>query len=101
MSPRSRIAPAVRERSSPSSPIPLLWGLIVVLALAGLLAWRKDRSLDLGFHEATGRYILETHHWPKRDPFTYTVADHPYITMHGLFQIAVALGKARTALGGR
>jgi hypothetical protein len=80
-----------------------LLACVAVLILTGLFAWRKDRSLDLGFHIATGRYILQTGHWPRLDPFTYTVSDHPYVAMGGLFQIAVALadraaGSVGTAL---
>jgi hypothetical protein len=67
--------------------------LLVILALAALFAWREETSLDLGFHLASGRYILEHGAWPRTDPFTYTVATHPYIDMHGLFQIAFALAE--------
>lgn len=73
--------------------------LALVMALALLLAWREDTSLDLGFHLATGRWILQHHAWPRTDLFTYTVPGHAYIDMHGLFQIAAAL--AHSAMGMR
>lgn len=64
---------------------------LIVLALAATFAIRTDAGLDLGFHLATGRWILEQGRMPALDPFTYTVPDHPYITMHGLFQVVAAV----------
>jgi hypothetical protein len=82
-----------RPANATGRPLEIVLALLLVLFLTAVLGWRKDRSLDLGFHAATGRYILQTHHWPKTDPFTYTMSDHPYITMHGLFQIGVAVAE--------
>ena len=56
-----------------------------------LLAWRTESSRDFGYHLATGRWILEHRSWPTVDSFTYTLSGRPYIDMHGLFQIALAL----------
>jgi hypothetical protein len=64
--------------------------LALVLALAAVFAWREETSLDLGFHVASGRWILEHRAWPRLDPFTYSVPGHEYVDMHGLFQIAAA-----------
>lgn len=61
-----------------------------LLLFAGTFAYRTDAGLDLGFHLATGRLILDTGAIPHVDPFTYTVPDHPYLTMHSLFQVLVA-----------
>lgn len=85
--------PRDRSEGAPRRSLEVIVALLLVLLLATVLGWRKDRSLDLGFHAATGRYILQTHHWPRTDPFTYTMQDHPYITMHGLFQIGVAVAE--------
>lgn len=74
--------------------------LVLVLLLAGTLSWREETSLDLGFHLATGRTILEQRAWPSRDPFTYTVPHRPYIDMHGLFQVALALADRAAGLAG-
>ena len=65
--------------------------LFAVLALAACLAWRTESSRDFGYHLATGRWILEHHAWPRVDSFTYTLAGRPFIDMHGLFQVALAL----------
>lgn len=85
--------PTVSPQTPPDSDHALLaWvALLLVLALAAVFAWREETSLDLGFHVASGRWILEHRAWPRLDPFTYTVASHPYVDMHGLFQIAAAL----------
>ena len=85
------IGPNPAATAAPASPtrLWLLFGL--VLGLAAIFAWREETSLDLGFHIASGRWILEHHQWPRLDPLTYTVPDHPYIDMHGLFQVACAL----------
>jgi tetratricopeptide (TPR) repeat protein len=65
----------------------------LVLGLAAVLAWREETSLDLGFHLATGRQILAERAWPRVDEFTYTVTGRPYIDMHGLFQVGLALAE--------
>ena len=62
-----------------------------ITALTVLLAWRTESSRDFGYHLASGRWILEHAAWPTVDSFTYTLAGRPYIDMHGLFQIALAL----------
>ena len=72
----------------------------LVALLAAVLAWRQEVSLDLGFHLASGRWILEHGAWPETDPFTYTVADHPYIDMHGLFQVLLAMVERAWGLAG-
>ena len=64
---------------------------VAILALAACLAWRTESSRDFGYHLATGRWILGHHAWPRVDAFTYTLAGRPYIDMHGLFQVAMAL----------
>ena len=99
------VEPAGAERPIASLPrsIARLYLVLVGLALAclaGVFAWREESSLDFGFHLATGRYILAHHAWPHTDIFTYTVASHPYIDMHGLFQIALAWAESAGAATG-
>src|SRR5439155_12809648 len=71
------------------------WTRFAILgAMAALTAafdWRTESSRDFGNHVATGRWILEHGSWPRVDSFTYTLSGRPYIDMHGLFQIALAL----------
>lgn len=89
------LSPPRVERPFASLPRGVAWLYLALVGfalagLAGVLAWREETSLDFGFHLATGRYILAHHAWPRMDIFTYTVPTHPYIDMHGLFQIALA-----------
>src|SRR5215467_11384616 len=65
--------------------------LLAVAALTAILAWRTESARDFGTHVAAGRWILEHASWPRVDSFTYTLAGRPYIDMHGLFQVALAL----------
>lgn len=73
--------------------------LLAVAALTAVLAWRTESSRDFGYHLATGRWILEHWSWPRVDSFTYTLAGRPYLDMHGLFQIALALAYRGGMLG--
>jgi hypothetical protein len=63
----------------------LLFGLLAVLSL------RQISSPDIGFHLKAGNYILSGHGWPRNDPFTFTLRDHPYIDTTWGYQIIVAL----------
>src|SRR6266496_856360 len=65
--------------------------LLAVAALTAVFAWRTESSRDFGYHLATGRWILEHGSWPRVDSFTYTLSGRPYVDMHGLFQLALAL----------
>jgi len=73
--------------------------LACVLLLAACFAWRTETSHDFGYHVATGEWILAHHAWPRVDTFTWTRAGAPYIDMHGLFQIALAVAARAGAAG--
>lgn len=104
--PADRGRPARRPAARAPGPAfpPRAWLSWAALAVIGVLAvafaWREETSLDLGFHVATGRWILQHHAWPQLDPFTYTVADHRYIDMHGLFQVVMGLGHRVAGMAG-
>ena len=63
------------------------------LVLLALLAFRQVSSIDIGFHLKAGNYILDRHGWPRTDPFTFTVSDHPYIDTSWGYQVLVALAE--------
>jgi hypothetical protein len=65
--------------------------LLAVITLLGLFAVRQVGSPDAGFHLATGQSILEERGWPRTDPFTYTVNDHPYIDTSWGYDVLLAL----------
>src|SRR5947209_8708755 len=96
--PRSRSAQATRKarRTCVAAPLPLppherTAVLLAAGVLAALLAWRTESSRDFGYHLATGRWILTHWSWPVVDSFTYPLAGRPYLDMHGLFQVLLAL----------
>ncbi len=65
-------------------------GLILTFVLIGLLSVRQIGSLDIGFHLKSGEFILQNHTWPRTDPFTYTLRDHPYIDTSWGYQAIIA-----------
>jgi hypothetical protein len=93
-------APAVRPKRPHGGRLERAIVLATVLALAAILAWREETSLDLGFHLATGRQMLADRAWPRLDEFTYTVTGRPYIDMHGLFQLGLALAEKAWGFAG-
>jgi hypothetical protein len=54
---------------------------------------------DCWWHIKTGEIILATHHWPHGDPYSYTVAGHPWLAYEWggdvLLAIAERLGGVR------
>jgi tetratricopeptide (TPR) repeat protein len=46
---------------------------------------------DIWWHLKAGEWILENHKIPRTDVFSYTAGDRPWIDLHWLFQVGVAL----------
>src|SRR3954469_18307202 len=97
MSRRSRTS-AVHQDARAGSPAPgrelsplRTSVFLAIAAFTVLLAWRTESSRDFGYHLATGRWILEHGSWPRVDSFTWTLSGRPYLDLHGLFQIVLAL----------
>lgn len=94
------------KRGDPKEPLPVTPGqrlpilplLVLVLGflVLALLAARQVGSLDVGFHLKAGEHILSGQGWPRTDPFTYTLNDHPYIDTSWGYQVLIAM--ARRAL---
>jgi len=78
--------PPERGPRRPLHSIPLFlgFGLLAVLAL------RQVGNPDVGFHLKAGEYILSGQGWPRNDPFTYTLKDHPYIDTSWGYQVVVS-----------
>lgn len=89
--PRPRAPAGERPPTDPdsrrASRISLGIVLSLVLVLGVILGWREVAGADLGFHLATARWMLEHRSFPATDPFTYTIADHPYVDLQWLFQL--------------
>jgi hypothetical protein len=65
--------------------------LIALPALAFLLGCTPLADFDVWWHLRTGQLILQTHHVPRVDLFTYTNATRPWIDVHWLYQVGLAL----------
>jgi hypothetical protein len=79
--PRRGRASHHRREVSPLSrklDLPLFAGLLVA-ALAFTAPQVREGDPDLGWHLATGRYIVEHHAVPHTDPFSYTAQGRPWI----------------------
>lgn len=92
--------PGVSRRRAESAPLlapgerlpaAALAGLVLVFALLATFAWRQVGSLDVGFHLKAGEHLLAGRGWPRTDPFTYTLADRPYIDTSWGYQVIAAL----------
>jgi hypothetical protein len=86
--PSGRAGAADSDRTSPRRFrifLGVVLGLVFVAGAA--LGYRQIASPDIGFHLATARWIVENGSWPRTDPLSYTVPDHPYIDLQWLFQL--------------
>lgn len=65
--------------------------LFLIFALLLLFSFRDVSSLDTGFHLKAGNYILSGQGFPKNDPFTYTINDHPYTDTSWGYQVLISI----------
>jgi len=65
--------------------------LALVFILLAVLTIRQVGSLDIGFHLKAGAHMLAGRGWPRTDPFTFTLGDHPYIDTTWGYQILATL----------
>jgi hypothetical protein len=75
-----------------SAPEP--WGRLLLAslpALAFLLGCTPMSDFDVWWHLRTGQLILQSGAVPRVDLFTYTNATRPWIDVHWLFQVGLAL----------
>ncbi len=70
---------------------PWAWTLSLCFALVFLFAARKNLDFDLGYHLASGRWILQHLDVPRQDTFTFGAAGHEYLDSQWLYQVGVYL----------
>ncbi|MCX6268749.1 MAG: hypothetical protein NTW16_15590 [Bacteroidetes bacterium] len=64
-----------------------IWPMALVSIFIFILSLRQLSDPDLGFHLKYGKWIVANLQIPLTDQSTYTVAQHPYIDLHWLFQV--------------
>jgi hypothetical protein len=76
--------------------------VFVVVLFLGLfiMAARSVRDPDLWWHLRTGQYILETHHIPHGDVFSFTRAGEPWITHEWLTELLLFMVFRAAGFGG-
>jgi hypothetical protein len=74
-------------------PLSNPWSYVLAASflLAALFGVRLVNDSDLGFHLRTGQWIIQNHHFPSQDAFTYTVPGHEYLDMEWLYQVVIYL----------
>ena len=90
------LSPSHETRSSRALEL-LKWGCSFPAMLATCLVGRvfyEARNFvsdpDLFWHVRVGRDILETHHFPTTDPYSFTAAHTPWIAYEWLGEVALA-----------
>ena len=68
---------------------PWAWALALCFALVFLFAARKNLDFDMGFHLASGRWILQHLDVPRQDSFTFGATGHEYLDSQWLYQVLV------------
>lgn len=63
----------------------MLGALLVGTVFVGARAFMVDP--DLWWHIKVGQNILSTHSWPTTDPYSFTVAGHPWLAYEWLGEI--------------
>jgi hypothetical protein len=64
--------------------------LAACLAHLGVIAFQRDASYDLPWHLALGNELLDTHHVPRVDRYSYTFAGRPYTSVPWLSELLLA-----------
>ena len=68
-----------------------LGSFIILMIIAGIIASSPIVETDIFWHLAHGKYIIEEHHLPSQDPFTYTAKYWQDVNHEWLSQIIFAL----------
>ena len=92
------VAPPLEKTTSSAWPIEALkwvfsFPAMLATCLIGRLFYEARNFVtdpDLFWHVRVGRDILQTHHWPTIDPYSYTAASTPWIAYEWLGEVALA-----------
>ena len=77
------------EKSHPAGA-PWLRGAVLALTFALLTVYflRPEYGIDIFWHVATGKHIVETGSFPETDIFNYQHEDRPWVTFEWLYEVA-------------
>ncbi len=79
------------ETHQPASTVwPPLWAVAAACVVGGLAGTLAISNTSIGWHLASGRWILAHHAVPLADPFSFTAVGAPWLDHEWLFQVAVA-----------
>ena len=74
------------------------WATLALVAALGLTAGSYQiANTSIGWHIASGRWVLDHHAVPRTDPFSFTTDGEEWIDHEWLFQVVVAVAES---LGG-
>ena len=94
----TELGKAASGSSRESRPARLPRAVLLAALLAGaILGAFQIANTSIGWHLASGRYIIEHRSFLRADPFTFTAFGTPWIDHEWLFQVTVATADA---LGG-
>ncbi|MFV2072823.1 MAG: hypothetical protein ACC742_09250, partial [Thermoanaerobaculales bacterium] len=85
-----------RQQPTPAPVRPRLTLIILLAALAAgaVLGTFEIANTGIGWHLASGRWIIENRGFLRSDPFSFTAGGVPWIDHEWLFQVGVALADA-------
>lgn len=84
--------------ADPPAPDRFPWTALALVALLGLAAGTYPiANTSIGWHVASGRWVLDHGAVPRSDPFTFTAEGRSWVDHEWLFQVLVA---AAESLGG-
>ena len=78
---------------APTRPRLTLIILLAALAAGAVLGTFEIANTGIGWHLASGRWIVENRGFLRSDPFSFTAAGVPWIDHEWLFQVGVALAR--------
>lgn len=88
--PVSSSADPLESRRHRFAAWPPLWAVAAACIVGALAGTLSISTTSIGWHLASGRWIIAHHAVPHADPFSFTALGTPWLDHEWLFQVAVA-----------
>ena len=92
------------HRIAPSKPVNEAWVVplifLINLVVYYLSAYPMMDDPDVPWHLATGRYLLETHHVPTQDPWSFASQDQPWYLLSWVWDLLIGITERISGLFG-